>query len=97
MPTTHISRIRLAIVAMLALMGVMLATAGGAAAYDYYWAKSGTTYSCQGMPALTICKSKIGGRYGVMLDNTGVTVFTGTKSAPHVQFWCKTSCEDLRP
>ena len=97
MPTTHLSRIRIAVLAMLALMAVMLIGAGGAAAYDAYWAKSGNAYTCQGYPGAVICKSKVGNRYGVMMDNHGIDVFTGSADHSNVQFACKWGCTDFRP
>jgi len=94
MPTTHLRRIKIAIGAMLALMAVMLATAGAAAAYDAYWAKGGNGYACQGTTNSVICNSKTAGHYKVMLNSKGdVIVFVG-KNTP--LFSCKWDCTDLR-
>jgi hypothetical protein len=67
--------------------------AGSAAAYDYYWAKAGRSYSCQGEPGGLICKSKAGRRYQVLLDGKGVGIYN---SSGHVQFTCRYSCTDFR-
>jgi len=81
---------------ILAIFASLLVGAGTATAYDYYWAKSGNTYSCQGYPGAAICRSKAGNRYSALLDSDGVVIFKGSGKHPNSQFSCKWSCEDLR-
>jgi len=80
----------------LAIAIAALAITGTAAAYDAYWAKAGNSYSCQGYPGGTICKSRIGYHYQVLIDNSGVTVYQGAGKHPAPQFACKWGCTDLR-
>jgi hypothetical protein len=74
--------------------GAVLASAGTASAYARYWQGSGAAYSCQGIPSGVTCKSKVGGRYQVMIEKSGVTVFTAGNQA---RFTCKWTCEDFYP
>jgi hypothetical protein len=75
------------------VLGVVLAGASTAAAYDSYWAKAGRTYSCQGEPSGLICKSKVTRGYQVLMDGKGVAVYN---RSGHVQFTCRYGCIDLR-
>jgi hypothetical protein len=41
------------------VVGVVLATASVASAYERLWAKSGSTYSCTGLADAVLCTSKV--------------------------------------